>query len=89
MSDCGLLLELGSSHCQGRCELFIIGNTGQAGLRLSVMTPLLHDGLSWEHLKCPVDSATNSPRLSCSCMSRFKTLRPLSGSPHDDDIKHK
>jgi len=46
MSDCGLLLELGSSHCRGRCELFIISSSGQACLWISVMTPLLLDSLS-------------------------------------------
>jgi len=29
MSDCGLLLELGSFHCRGQCELFIIRSSVQ------------------------------------------------------------
>jgi hypothetical protein len=48
MSDCELLLELGSFHRRGRCELFILGVSGQACLRLSVMAPLLLDSLSPE-----------------------------------------
>jgi len=46
MSDCELLLELGSFHRRARHEHFIIGASGQACLRLSVMTPLLLDSLS-------------------------------------------
>jgi hypothetical protein len=48
MSDCGLLLELGSFHRRGRCELFIIGSSGQACLGNSVMAPFLLDSLSLE-----------------------------------------
>jgi hypothetical protein len=38
MFDCGLLLELGSSHRRGRCELFKIGS-----LRSSLPSVFRHD----------------------------------------------
>jgi hypothetical protein len=46
MSDCGLLLELVSSHHQGQSELFIICFLDQACVQITVMAPLLHDSLS-------------------------------------------
>jgi len=41
MSDCGLLLELGSSHCWGQCELFIISSSGRVCLWILAMTRCL------------------------------------------------
>jgi hypothetical protein len=46
MSDCGLLLELGSFHLQGQCELLIISSSGQACLQFSIRTPFLLDSSS-------------------------------------------
>jgi len=89
MSDWGLLLELGSFHRRGQCELIIISPLGQACVRNSVMTPLTLDSLSPDHLSCYIDEATKSPWLWCSCMSGFKMLHPLSGHPHDHNIKCK
>jgi hypothetical protein len=45
MSDCGLLLERGSTYRQGQCEVFIICSSGQAWLWISVMAPLFLDSL--------------------------------------------
>jgi len=89
MSDSGLLLELGSSHCQGQCELLIIGSSVQVWLQFSIITPFLLDSSSPESLLCSLNSATNSLRSSCSCLSGFQTFRPLSGHPHDHDINRK
>jgi hypothetical protein len=46
MSDGGLLEELGSFHCRGQCELFIIAASGHTGLQTTVMTPFLLDSFS-------------------------------------------
>jgi hypothetical protein len=61
MSDCGLLLELGSFHCRGQCEFFIVKSSGQVCLWISAMTFSLLDSLSLG--KSLTDSATNSLKV--------------------------
>jgi hypothetical protein len=53
MSECRLLLELGSSHHREQRELFIIGSSGQACLWILEMTHFLLDSLSPETITVP------------------------------------
>jgi len=79
MSDCELMLQPVSSHCQGQCKLFITASSGHVSHSNRAMTTGLLDSLSSKHLQCPADSATGFPTLSCSCMSGLKALHPHVG----------
>jgi hypothetical protein len=61
MSDCGLLLELGSFHRRGQYELFIISSSGQVCIWISIMTPFLLDSFYLEQPVCSIDICHEFP----------------------------